>query len=239
VSVGEQGFYFCTPRRPGGHGGGRCKKRILAPQRGFTLIETLLAVTLFAIASASSFGIFSMGISIWKRSQGSSLEERKAVLGLEKMAADIRTAVRVTASQETEFSENRIEYKGEGTGFFLPAIVRRADADQKSRTQYGRVGWRWNRSTKELCRTLEGAGEIYRRETAACVPEASRIRSVRFQYYAYAGLADSYSWHDSWETRQGFPLAVQISLELEPAGGEKYARPRLFKRTVLLPVGGK
>src|SRR5512137_1082701 len=57
---------------------------------GFTFLETLIVVGLFSLISVSLFQTFSMGLKVWKLASSPNLSERRAVLGMERLAQDAR-----------------------------------------------------------------------------------------------------------------------------------------------------
>ena len=197
--------------------------------RGFTLIEALLAVTLFTIVISSSFAIFSIGIQIWKRTQGASLAERKAVLALEKMGADIRMSLRPKGGQEIKWVGGKMKFAGDEKGFGLPAIVNVTGRTGARLTQYGRISYQWN-SAGVLCRMTEGATDFYLERKSVCSPAAEHIQRAKFRYWIYDGIGDSFSWHDSWEYSESLPQAIEVTLELEH---------KEFQQVFFIPAGGK
>jgi prepilin-type N-terminal cleavage/methylation domain-containing protein len=207
--------------------------------RGFTLMETLLAAALFAIVMVSSFGVFRMGIVIWKRSQGAGQVERKAVLALEKMAQDIRAVTFMAPDGEKDqfkIEDMEIEYSGSSKRFALPGFVPVQTKDGVL-IQFGAIGYRWDSRKKEICRTVFSATQAYRREepeNAACVPVAAGIERVSFEYWIYNRIGRSYSWYDDWDPDEGLPHAVRITLEIPAVA--RAAQKKKYVKTVLIPT---
>lgn len=205
-------------------------------QNGFTLLETLLAVTLFAIVISSSYGIFSMGIQIWKRSQGRSLVERKATLALERMGQDVRNAIFTVSSGEAGLSQAEPEFTGNEKSFSLPAIVNVSDKKGIGMNQYGAVMYEWN-SAGELCRRTKSATDLYLRRDSGCRVLAQGIKKLKFEYLLYQKITKSLSWYNSWDLKDGMPQAVRVNLELEEKmKGERRGIVKKYQRTFLVPV---
>lgn len=204
-------------------------------QSGFTLLETLLSVTLFAIVMTSSFGVFSMGIQIWKRSQGRSVIERQAVLSLERMGRDIRNTLRVAAKKD-EFGKDLPEYEGDSTSFSLPAVISGVDKYGKATTQAGSVSYRLN-SNGELCRAGKTATDIYLNREPACRALVGSVKKLEFQYLLYVSFTKSYSWYDSWKIRDGLPFAIRVNLEIDAKlKGERAPLNKKYQQAFLIPV---
>ncbi len=203
--------------------------------RGFTLLETLLAITLFSIVITSSFGVFSMGIQIWKRSQGRSLVERKVVLALERMGQDVRNTLRVEQKGEG-FGQDLLEYEGTASFFELPAIVKLTDKSGASTRQTGSVIYRLN-PNGELCRAERSASDFYLQREPACRVLAAEVKKLHFEYLLYRTFTKSYSWYDAWEIKDGLPQAVRVNLEIEPKlKNEKKGLVKKYQRTFIIPV---
>ncbi len=205
-------------------------------QNGFTLLETLLAITLFAIVISSSYGIFSMGIQIWKRSQGRSLVERKATLALERMGQDVRNAIFTVSSGEAGLSQAEPEFSGNEKSFSFPAIVAASDKKGRVMNQYGAVIYEWN-SGGDLCRRAKSATDLYLRRDSECRVLAQGIKKLKFEYLLYQRITKSLSWYNSWDLKDGMPQAVRVNLELEEKmKGERRGIVKKYQRTFLVPV---
>ena len=210
-------------------------------RRGFTLIEILLAVTLFAIVTSAAYGIFSLGIQIWKRTQGRSPVERKAILAVEKMGRDIRTTLKTKKPESFVLGSKLPEFKGTNAEFNLPALISRVDSKGQTRVQYGEVFYQWNSKTKELCRGTQGPSDSYLDSKPDCKTVAKEIEKLKFQYWLYSKTGSSLAWYDEWTfERNDLPRAVQIAFEITPKlKGERTGVRRQYRQTYLIPVAGK
>ncbi len=206
--------------------------------KGFTLIETLLAITLFAVVMAASYRVFAMGIQIWQRTQGSYTAERKAVLALEKMIQKVRAVTRI--EKIDKFSGKDSLYEGDQDGFTLPATVENSNAVYKPILQFGRIGFYWDRNRDQLCETQESATDLYLRRKPPCRVLAEYVKKVDFRYWLYRSLGESYSWYDDWDSSDGLPQAIQVTLEIEiPVDKTAGSLERRYQRMIWVPVGGK
>jgi type II secretion system protein J len=206
-------------------------------QQGFTLMETVLAVTLFVVVVASSFNIFGMGLQIWKRTKTDSKSEQKVLLALEKMGQDLRGMTRIKAPSD-EFSINKgnnVEYGGSDLRIQFPAAY--GPGEHPTLGGYGRTTYQWNPGPQEICRSVENAADLYSNKKFSCRTMVADVVRFKIRYWLPAGLEDSYAWYDSWDSKEAMPLAVEITLELKPES--RFATRRVFKKTVMIPVGGK
>ena len=201
-------------------------------KKGFTILEMLLALTIFSIVMISTTSIFSLGIQIWKRTQGRYAIEQKAELAIERMAKDIRCMMN---------AQNR-SLQGEGADHSLkiPSLIHALDQKGIDTTQPGRIIYELAYSSKEICRAEESVSDVYRNLEPACLPIAQHIKSLKFRYWVYSGIGNSFTWYDRWEAKDGNPQAIEIRLELEDKlPGENAAYRTEYKKTVLVPIGGK
>ncbi len=208
--------------------------------KGFTLMELLLALTLFAIVASSSASIFRLGLDIWARSQGRSVE-RKVVLALERMGQDIRSSLKIKninsgMGLELSLKKQEMKFGGETGRFSLPTIVSFSDTRGIS-TQFGRITYAANLQAKGLCRMVESATDIYKSKQPPCVVLATHLSQIKFEYWLYDRIAKQYSWYDRWEETDGTPMAIRVSMKVDPdlkaAGGRA---GRLYQKTILVPT---
>jgi type II secretion system protein J len=209
--------------------------------RGFTLMETLLAVTLFAIVMTSSMGIFSMGLQIWKRSQGQALQERKVLLAMEKMGQAVREAVKIKVVPAAGLeSDQELDFEGDNNSFSFPSVVTFSGKKGNLLTQYGKTTFRWDSKTRTLCRSLEGASDVYLKKKPECATLAQEIQTFKMRYWVYDGIGDSYSWYDSWEYKDSLPQAVSVSIDFVPRlKNGQVGLKKHYEKTFVIPVGGK
>ena len=218
---------------------GSCHCEAIGHSRGFTLMEMLLAVTLFAIVMASGFGVFRMGLQIWQRMQGRSSLERKTVLTLEKMGRDLRAAIRIPAQKEALGKQN-IEYAGSNSEFNFPAIVTKFGKKGGETTQTGRITYRFESSSETLCKKLENATDFYLKRAVPCEPVVQQVQSLKFRYWLYDKIGKEYDWYDEWDASRGLPKAVSLLLVQNPKlkGGQNSSKEE-YHQTWFIPSGGE
>lgn len=202
-------------------------------QRGFTLMEMLLAVTILAMAMASIGTVFSMGLQIWKRTQGGGAPEKKLALAFEKMSVEVRQIPKTLGLKDVEFESKSTEFQ-------FPSYVAGFNSKGEPTFQYGRVTYKWNASDQELCREVEDAHALYEKNKAECKPLAGKIQKLQFKYWLYDGMAGSFSWKDTWSLSESklLPAAVKVSAELvSESQSLSSQRPRLIEQIFVVPVG--
>ena len=229
---------FISPRVIAGERSERSAFQCFRSCKGFTLLEVLLAVTLFSIVISSSYGIFSMGTMIWRRSQGRSVVERKATFALEALARDLRMSVRVQDKKDAVQDKKEGKGKGNSREIFIPSLIS-VKSEKVDMIQSGFVHYLWDSSKRQLCRSeMTGLGLDAVTESP-CRAIAASVDSFKLRYLIYEGLGESYSWYDEWEVKEEAPIAVEVTLKLvSQLKGERSPTTKIFKRTLSVPVGG-
>ncbi len=162
-------------------------------RNGFTFIEVLVVVALFSIIGLALFQSFSMGLQVWKRASRPNFSYRKAVLGLERMARELR---QVRGYPNTTFQGEDDELS------FASVVYGKAYNLTYEFKQQGL--WR---DAKILSAGWD-PGE--RREA---VPEVAQIE---FSYYGYDAPSSSFLFFDEWDGQvKGWPMAVRVMVDLE------------------------
>lgn len=203
---------------------------------GFTLMETLLAITLFVIVISSSCGVFLMGVQIWKRTTGHSRNEQRVYLVLEKMMTEIQAVLPVPHEETLILKESTaMKFQGDEKSFLFPAVIP-VENDKGAMTyQSGGLGYAWNSSKQVLCRQTLTAEDFFLRKEAACKNLLTDIKRADFEYLVSNPGNKSYSWYKSWDSKDGIPRAVRISFEVSPLDKKK-EQPKIFLKTFWIPV---
>lgn len=205
-------------------------------ERGFTLMETLLAITLFAIVITSSFGVFSMGIQIWKRTTGSLRYEKKIFMALEKMQTDIQAALPVPKVDELVLKVKRdMEFEANDKSFLFPAVILVEDEKGGVTYQYGAQGYAFRSDERILCRQTLTAGDFLLRKEPGCRTVLQNVLHANFEYLVPNSVKKSHSWYPEWKGKDGIPRAVRITFEIAPKDPKK-DRPQIFVKTFWIPV---
>jgi len=160
---------------------------------GFTFVELLIVVALFAIIGVSLFQSFAMGLKVWKRASRPNFSYRKAVLTLERMARELRQS---RGYPNTTFTGDRSQFS------FATAAP-----DKAYNATYELKGDALWRGTKVLSAPWDPGEE---REV---VPG---IADLEFTYYGYDAPTSSFIFFDEWDGQtQGRPMAVRVMMDLD------------------------
>ncbi len=176
------------------------------PLLGLTLVELLISLSLVAVVAMTVFGVFSGGLSIWERTQGSGVQARLVELTLEQIRRDLATA---------RFFEP-LGFEGAYDQVSFPSLVTmtyRRDDSELEVDEPGRVGYWFDFGRGVLHRSEHGYRLVrryrlrdYRR------PVLVGIRRVRFSYAKLESEGKAVGWSGSWEPEDGHPAAVKIEI---------------------------
>lgn len=161
--------------------------------RGFTFIEVLLVVTIFSILSLAIYSTFASGLRLWDRIQGEALTQRKALLSMEKLSADLR--------QSPDFS--KIGFQGTDKEITFPVL---------SGNDIHKVIYILENNT--LLQKLENFKDIVEKreetKTRILLPD---IEDLKFSFAFQEQGKLEYTWKDDWNKEEGIPKIVKIELK--------------------------
>jgi len=199
-------------------------------QRGFTLIELMLASLIMSLVMASVYVSFGGCLRAWK--EGNSRAERYQMvqIALEEISHQLRAAYIAPGNPEIEFAGD-VE-----TMDFVYAAARSEEGEQRG---YGLCNVSYWLATEELMTEEESEpSKLMRKERmipyAAELPSVSSeevidsVFNLSFRYYRQDG------WQESWNSNRELPQTVQISFVLEDETGSTEA----FSTMVDIPAGG-
>ncbi len=176
---------------------------------GFTLVEMLVALTIFALLAAAGIGILRASVDTQ-----SAVEERltevSAIARLHALiASDLGQAVaRPTRGPGGE----RPAFLGE-PGSMQLVRAGWSNPDGEARSSLQRVGWRLE--PQGLARTgyrrLDGGGDQPNNGQAAIV-----LRSLEQVAFRYRGLSGD--WTSVWQSSAQEPLPTAVELSVRPSG---------------------
>lgn len=191
--------------------------------RGFTLVEILLAISLVAIVALALYGTFNSGLQVMSLTSRTTEEEDLNIF-FEKLSRDLQNA----------FHYANIPFQGQGDRLSFATTIQ-TDARLGGDRGIGRVTYAYDPSERAILRTQEDINQIFEEETDAAQNVLSPLSSFRLEYYRYDVLKNSYEWKEEWEEAEEktLPLAVKVGFRLQEEKGEKDVT-----RIISIPVGG-
>lgn len=171
----------------------------LEKKRGFTLIEALVVVALFAVIGVSLFSSFYMGLKIWKRASSPRRNYYKALIGLERLSADLRRST----------SYPGIGFFGNRTTCSFANIV----SDKILNVTY-----EFDEASGVLARSHMSRKQMLDFEEPP-KPQAviARLKNFSFGFYGFNVTSGNFTFLDSWNSTagSGLPKFVKVTVTLE------------------------
>ncbi len=177
-------------------------------ERGLTLVEILITVTIFAIVSVGISALFLSGMTLWTRIGGVDFARSERILDLELIARDLRQSLNLPA----------IGFEGTANTFSFPAV----DGGEVVRVTYA-----VDAGAGQVKRRVGLFSEILAGHTDSFVREETALtaQKIVFKYY-YADDSGS-SWLEVWPKDKGTFRAIRVE-------GESQGEP--FVKTIIIPV---
>ncbi len=193
--------------------------------RGFTLIEVLLAVSLVAVIAAMVFSGLYLTTTAIDRARTSTADEQILRSTLRLMAEELAVSVNQAANPWMGVNAQQDGQPADTMAFLTLGQFRSNNATQESelaRVVYTRDGVRLMRLVR---RNIYGATD----ESIDQLELATNLKSFNLRYYD----GKSNVWTDEWDGRgrSGGPSAVLIELTVAQEGAE----PRTVREWI--PIG--
>ena len=212
---------------------------------GFTFIELIVAVTIFAIIAVSIYSTFNAGIRMWLKTspmieanQGMRIFFNTASLNLKNSVAYYPKSTSATSAfAPTSFSsfgeEEHLNFEGEPDRISFMTIMNSSGPDGRIRGEIARVAYIYDKANKRIKRLVATKREGFDETKAIASEVLGNIEEKDFGFeYCYKSATSSvteyeYDWKDTWEgekNKQKIPRGVKIKM-----GG--------LTETVFIPAG--
>ncbi|MCX5696834.1 MAG: type II secretion system protein [Candidatus Omnitrophica bacterium] len=185
------------------------KNRVtLSAQKGFTLIELIMAVTIFSLVAVGIASSFFSGIKLWNKAK----EDIAAVslfLSVDSIAGELRQSANVKP----------IGFEGSATDVSFPYVSGNAVL---------KVTYKFDPSSKRLTRATVPLKDIIAESEAQNYQgkEVLSLDDLTLSYFYFDKISGKYLWKDNWAKNDGVFTAVKLHCR---SGNEE------FSRTVFIP----
>lgn len=214
-------------------------------KRAFTLLELLLAVTIFSITVVALYSSFYVGVKVLRRSQSTMGIHQELRLGMEEISLDLHNGLLAPLYIETEVApvvaietveeeeEEIYFFKGDRKSFSFVTLKDIFTEDRKPKRIICNVTYRFGSGEDggKLIRVVR-----YSNRGFAPQQEEELISGISSMtvFYSYAGDDEESEpvWLDRWEQEEALPLGVKIKLKLKGA-----AAVGDLTKTIHIPAG--
>ena len=191
--------------------------------RGFTLIEVMLAASIIAIVALALYATFASGIRVMSLVTRPVAEEDVDIF-FEKLSRELQNS----------FHYAKIPFQGQNDRFSFATTIQ---TDKKLGGDHGigRVSYAYDSAHNAILRTQENVSQIYQELSGPSNKVFFPLSSLQVQYFKYDPAEKTYEWKEEWEETEdkAIPLAVKVVLHVQ--GEEK---EQGIARTIAIPVGG-
>lgn len=184
-------------------------------ERGFTLLELLISMTILAVVATLIFGALRLGIRAWEKGEESIEYNQRTRIVLDIMKRQIASAC---VEKNTLFMGD-----GENLSFYSLVSIVPENGFGKVFVKYSVKSGQKNKrlAVFETSAVLPGkkAVEPDDADFHSLVPEA---RQILFEYSGKTGSNEQTpSWRETWDSQieKGFPAAVRIVIETSDGKG--------------------
>ena len=205
---------------------------------GFTFIELIVAVTIFAIIAVSIYSTFNAGIRVWLKTSPMIEANQQNRTFFNTIALDLKNAVAyydvsnvLTKPGFGQEYEGKINFKGEPDKISFMTVVNISDPDLGLCEELAKVTYIYDKTDKAVKRLIATKAEGLNEENARSMDMLTGVEEKDFGFeYCYKSMTTNTDyeceWKDAWEDKnvQKIPRGVRIR------AGE-------FKKTVFVPTG--
>ena len=187
---------------------------------GFTLVELLMAATLFSILMVGVVAQLRGGVLAWRRTTSAVEELQQVRVAMDRIADDLANAVvldpQPASALQTQFSRGMMRFYTVGTRVRL--------------VQYALVD---DGGSSRLMRAVQSAQEAQAGQALHSEPLLAGAKNLSLRYAALPGDADDrIVWQDQWTDPAGLPKLVELTMDVQTSANVRHVR-----RVVEIPSG--
>ena len=160
---------------------------------GFTLLELLIAILIFAVIVSAVYSTLYSGIKVWNEGDAQTRFPESSQMALNRMTKDIRNV--------TRFSE--IKFEGEKHSISMP-VIKDVYQDKNLINQVYKVSYYLN--SGNIMRDVQTYPESLRGQTK----KRELVSGIQELVFSYCNVEKE--WKDSWE-EANLPYAVKLSIK--------------------------
>lgn len=179
----------------------------------FSLVELLIALSIFSIISIAIYSTFSSGAAVLRRAKIIDLAFQKGLLKQERLSRELRQMI---FCRKQSFSGNAERISFCGIVDYIPCrLIYYFDSPTQT----------FMRNCDKLPDIIDPDGKVGVKLKSKSTVFLDQVKGVKFSYL-YLDLKQNYNWAEEW-IEGHLPIAVKISISTES---------REYVTTVFLPT---
>lgn len=191
--------------------------------RGFTLLELLIAVTIFSIAAVAIYSSFNVGIRAWRKAEDSYKIRQEARHALDRIGRELRNAVNFTP----------MPFDGSSNYVSFSRALKISDSKGGYSEGILKITYTFDANAKAVYYILQTYQESAKDESGTKSLLTSGISDFKLKYAYRQG--DEIIWEDNWKKEEKLiPFGMKVSLSYPL---QEEAQTVEFSETVLIPTG--
>ncbi len=185
-------------------------------ERGFTLLELLIAMTLLGLLMLGLFGGLRLGARVWEASDARSADRARIEAVQRFIRAYLGQARPLAAADRTGDDVVAFIGRGERLDFtaVLPAHLSAGGFEHVALSLADRDdGQGLVREHGPLQRREDGRAELFQLDEGETAVLLDNLVVVKFSYYGARNNGENAEWTDRWDDDQRLPLLVRVRIE--------------------------
>ncbi|MCF7875337.1 MAG: hypothetical protein K9L99_05700 [Candidatus Omnitrophica bacterium] len=197
---------------------------MVGKKKSFTFIELIITTVIVGLAGLAISTVFYNGIKIWRRATVDKTDQRRLIVGLEKITRRL--------SNTFEFSE--IDFEGEEDIVHFPTLIKGGSEDS-SLHSVGKVTYFLDKDKTALVEQETNYSQIYQEKEGKSSDLIPAVSEFSLSYCYLDNATGTFMWKDSWEKEEQdtLPLAVKFKLIFK----KDLPQEKEVVQTVVVPIG--
>jgi type II secretion system protein J len=200
--------------------------------KSFTLIELLIALSIFAVIAVTLYSTFFAGISVWRRSGEGSDAYQDMRTAFDDIARDLKNMAYFTKNKDSIYA-----FSGLSKEIILMTLEEGATEKMEPSREVVKVSYLFDEAKGELNRRAAGIASGFDLKKAGVETLLKGVADLKFEYCYDSGDEDEpYLWQEEWKDENAkTPRGVRITASIK-SGKMAKEMPKVT-RVVFIPTG--
>lgn len=178
--------------------------------KGFTFVELIVAVTIFAIIASSVYAVFGTGLRVWRKMNPVVENNQSARAFFFTIDRDLKNMV--------AYQIDGVNFKGGPGRVAFMTLVEVSGTDVPLHSELAQVVYSLDKDTRTIKRLVatreKGLDEAKAKTEVMLTGVDEKAFGFEYGYKAsFSGAGSRYDWKDKWEEEAKIPRGVRIKLK--------------------------